>query len=387
MSPRDDSPANPSSTADFERFKTQVSQTTAPNSVPNASEIAKNIPIYQGEMVASAANDPARRKELLLEWGAVFLSGPGALVIKGAISDVGIVDRATELFEKIIQEQRGTGQGGGDHFAKPGANDRIWNAIEKHCLQDPENFADYYASDAFAMACLAWLGPAYTVTAQVNRVNPGGNAQVPHRDYHLGFMTPDQIDQYPQHIHQTSAQLTLQGAIAHCDMPVESGTTMMLPFSQIFEDGYRQFVQAAFQDYFAQHSVQLPLSKGDMLFFNPALMHGAGDNVTPDIFRMANLVQISSAFGRPMEAMNTNDMVAALYPVLAGQPVTRAVENAVAAATDGYPFPSNLDTDPATGGLAPKSQRARVLDALKSADKDSDVQEMLVAYSAARLGK
>lgn len=387
MSPRDDSPANPSSTADFERFKTQVSQTTAPNSVPNASEIAKNIPIYQGEMVASAANDPARRKELLLEWGAVFLSGPGALVIKGAISDVGIVDRATELFEKIIQEQRGTGQGGGDHFAKPGANDRIWNAIEKHCLQDPENFADYYASDAFAMACLAWLGPAYTVTAQVNRVNPGGNAQVPHRDYHLGFMTPDQIDQYPQHIHQTSAQLTLQGAIAHCDMPVESGTTMMLPFSQIFEDGYRQFVQAAFQDYFAQHSVQLPLSKGDMLFFNPALMHGAGDNVTPDIFRMANLVQISSAFGRPMEAMNTNDMVAALYPVLAGQPVTRAVENAVAAATDGYPFPSNLDTDPATGGLAPKSQRARVLDALKSGDKDSDVQEMLVAYSAARLGK
>lgn len=372
---------------DFDTFKSQVARTTDPGTVPLADQVTSNVPIYDGDAVRAAANNPQATQALLSEWAAVFLNGPGVLVITRAISDTTVVDRATLVFEKIIEEQRGTGQGGGDHFAKPGANDRIWNAIEKHCLRDPENFADYFANDAFALACLAWLGPGYTVTAQVNRVNPGGNAQVPHRDYHLGFMTADQIDQYPAHIHQTSAQLTLQGAIAHCDMPVESGTTMLLPFSQIFADGYRQFGSAPFQDYFAQNHVQLPLRKGDMLFFNPALMHGAGENKTTDVFRMANLVQISSAFGRPMEAMDTNAMVAALYPVLASKDATdRAVQNAVAAATDGYPFPSNLDTDPASGGLAPLSQRARVMAALRAGDSLQNVKDMLARYSTARMG-
>ena len=41
------------------------------------------------------------------------------------------IDRATELFNAIIDEQHATGTGGGDHFAKPGANDRVWNALEK----------------------------------------------------------------------------------------------------------------------------------------------------------------------------------------------------------------------------------------------------------------
>ena len=34
---------------------------------------------------------------------------------------------------------------------------------------------------------------------------------------------------YPAHLHRMSPVLTLQGAVAHCDMPVESGPTMLLP--------------------------------------------------------------------------------------------------------------------------------------------------------------
>ncbi len=64
----------------------------------------------------------------------------------------------------------------GDHFGKPGANDRIWNAAQKLALHDPAVFADYYANDALAVVCQAWLGPRYQVTSQVNVVNPGGNA-------------------------------------------------------------------------------------------------------------------------------------------------------------------------------------------------------------------
>ena len=39
----------------------------------------------------------------------------------------------------------------------------------------------------------------------------------------------DDLAAYPAHLHRTSPVLTLQGAVAHCDMPLESGPTMLLP--------------------------------------------------------------------------------------------------------------------------------------------------------------
>jgi ectoine hydroxylase-related dioxygenase (phytanoyl-CoA dioxygenase family) len=60
----------------------------------------------------------------------------------------------------------------------------------------------------------------------VNVVNPGGNRQVPHRDYHLGFVPDEHLASYPAHLHRTSQAPTLQGAVAHYDMPAESGPTM-----------------------------------------------------------------------------------------------------------------------------------------------------------------
>ena len=98
--------------------------------------------------------------------------------------------------------------------------------------------------------------------------------------------------------------LTLQGAVAHSDMPVESGPTMYLPYSQQYAPGYLAWRLPEFREYFAEHYVQLPLAKGDAAFFNPALFHGAGTNVSADIQRMANLLQVSSAFGRAMETVD-----------------------------------------------------------------------------------
>ena len=168
---------------------------------------------------------------------------------------------------------RGPGAAAGDHFGKPGANDRIWNAAQKLALHAPQVFADYYANDTVALISQAWLGPRYQVTSQVNVVNPSGAAQVPHRDYHLGFVDPDQLAAYPAHLHRMSAVLTLQGAVAHCDMPLESGPTMLLPYSQRFEAGYIAFYRPEFLEYFAAHHVQTPLRKGDAVFFNPGLFH------------------------------------------------------------------------------------------------------------------
>jgi ectoine hydroxylase-related dioxygenase (phytanoyl-CoA dioxygenase family) len=236
----------------------------------------------------------------------------------------------------------------------------VWNALEKLARRDPDAFVDYYANAAIALAALAWLGPGYQVTSQVNVVNPGGEAQLPHRDYHLGFTTDEVAAQYPPHVHRLSAALTLQGAIAHCDMPVETGPTMYLPHSQKYELGYLAWRRPEFIEYFHAHFVQLPLTKGDAVFFNPALFHGAGTNRTADVRRAANLLQISSAFGRAMEAVDREAMVSAVFPALRarvadGTPPA-ALEPAIAAAAEGYAFPTNLDRDQPLEGLTPPSQ-------------------------------
>ncbi|MDF2827851.1 MAG: phytanoyl-CoA dioxygenase, partial [Mycobacterium sp.] len=277
----------------------------------------------------------------------------------------------------------------GDHFGKAGANDRIWNAAQKLALHSPEVFADYYAADALALVCEAWLGPRYQVTSQVNVVNPDGGAQVPHRDYHLGFVDPDQLSAYPAHVHAMSPALTLQGAVAHCDMPLESGPTMLLPHSQRFTAGYVAFYRQEFIDYFADHHVQLPLRKGDAVFFNPALMHGAGANTSADIRRMANLLQISSPFGRAMEAMDRTAMVRAIYPSLLAMKAAgrsdRDVRNAVNATAEGYAFPTNLDRDQPIGSLAPPSQVDTVLAALASRLTPEALDDTLAAQLERRL--
>ena len=41
--------------------------------------------------------------------------------------------------------------------------------------------------------------------------------------------------EYPTHVHLLSPVLTLQGAVAHSDMPVESGPTMYLPYSHQYD--------------------------------------------------------------------------------------------------------------------------------------------------------
>ena len=201
------------------------------------------------------------------------------------------------------------------------------------------------------------------MTAQINLVRPGGKAQTAHRDYHLGFQTEDVARRFPAHVHDLSAVMTLQGAVAHCDMPVESGPTKLLPFSQQFRPGYLAYRHAGFAELFEARCIQLPLSKGDAVFFNPALFHAAGENRSADIHRMANLLQVSSAFGRAMEVIDRDGMCRKLYPVVqslraAGVLDARQTAAAIAACAEGYSFPTNLDNDPPVGGLAPETQAA-----------------------------
>ena len=84
---------------------------------------------------------------------------------------------------------------------------------------------------------------------------------------------------------------------------------------------------------------------------------------------MANLLQVSSAFGRAMESVGREKMSAMLFPALKamltdGRIDRPSADNAIASCAEGYSFPTNLDRDPPKGGLAPKTQAALFAEAL-----------------------
>lgn len=327
---------------------------------PLCAQVLNNVPIYQAQTLRNA-----ERLTAMNELHRLFRDGPGVMVVRRAYEDLEVVDRHSQVFEAIFANEAAQGVAA-DHFAKAGSNGRIWNSLQKAALESPASFVEYYANPLLGLIAEAWLGPSYQVTAQVNVVHPGGQAQQPHRDYHLGFQTNDVVERFPLPLHLLSQYLTLQGAVAHSDMPLETGPTQLLPFSQQYALGYLAWRRPEFIDYFQQHAVQLPLNKGDLLFFNPALFHAAGTNRTPDRQRMANLLQISSAFGKPMEALDRDRMMLAVYPALLDNTAldAQAVDAVIACTADGYSFPTNLDTDPPLKGLAPQTGQQLMQQAL-----------------------
>ena len=341
----------------LEQFAKQVERKLTNQDVPQAHDIQKNVPIYD----ISRLDITGDTQTLQAEWADVLRNTAGVLVLKNAYADTSSIDAATAIYDKIIANEKVATSDKADHFAGSGANDRIWNSAQKLCQYDPLIFAQYFGNVAIDTACQAWLGPNYQMTAQVNLVRPGGAAQSPHRDYHLGFQSSDVSASYPTHVHDLSSVLTLQGAVAHADMTIESGPTKLLPFSQIYRHGYLAFSQPDFCAYFEEHHVQVPLAKGDVLFFSPALYHAGGANVSVNIQRMANLLQVSSAFGRAMESLDRLDMTRRLYEVLSSKNhglTSLEIDAAISACSEGYSFPTNLDTDPPIDGLAPETQAA-----------------------------
>lgn len=374
---------------DLATFTDLIDKSVQRQTVPNATDVQDNVPIYDISKIGTTLEHVDKRRELMAEWAHVLMHGSGVLALQNAYSDTSVLDEATAVYEDIIAKEKQTNTNGADHFAASGANDRVWNSLQKLCVSSPEVYLRYFANDAIAAICEAWLGPNYQMTSQVNLVHPGGAAQLAHRDYHLGFQTADTSASYPSHVHDLSPALTLQGAIAHCDMPIESGPTKLLPFSQTYRAGYAAWRLDEFRALFEERYIQVPLSKGDALFFNPALFHGAGANSSQDIHRMANLLQVSSAFGRAMETIDRTEMCKALYPhavsALQGNTLTAAeLRAAIGSTAEGYSFPTNLDRDPPKGGLAPETQQSYFLRALKNAvcpddfnrhlDKMADVQ-------------
>jgi hypothetical protein len=107
--------------------------------------------------------------------------------------------------------------------------------------------------------------------------------------------------------------------------------------------------------------------------------------VSADVQRMANLLQVSSAFGRAMETVDRIKVSKAVYPVLRARRSAgvdpASLTNAISCAAEGYPFPSNLDLDENVGGLTPLAQTALLQQALDEDWHADRVSEALDAYA------
>jgi ectoine hydroxylase-related dioxygenase (phytanoyl-CoA dioxygenase family) len=350
-----------------EDLKKLCSQNTPTELYRLSTAVERNIPVY--DLSTLDLSDEKLVPALQAEWNHILLSGPGIIVLRHMFNDKALLEHVNKVFQAII-DRESKSSCKGDHFASKGQSDRIWNSFSKHCLESPETFVEYYSNPWLALISDAWLGPGYQTTAQVNQIRPGGAPQNVHRDYHLGFQTAEQCARYPTAMHIASQLLTLQGAVAHGYISVESGSTRLLPFSQMYREGFMAWRLPEFIEFFEKNYVALPLGMGDGLFFNPALFHAAGDNRTTDFVRKVNLLQISSAFGETMETVDSLPLIEKCWDLLTQkykrEGLSREVIALVNSAAKGYPFPTNLDKRvPSPGGLAPESEQQALFLALK----------------------
>ena len=330
---------------DYDDLAKICSQKTLQEDYPFADSVSNNVVIYDANYLETFIGDSENELRLKTELHQVLEGGPGVFVIRNLYRHDAI-DQSNNIFEKIVESEGNTSN---DHFAS-GTNTRIWNAFQKVALEDPNAFISYYSNNLLKLVAESWCGPNSQMTAQVNIVRPGGEMQKPHRDYHLGFQENQFVELFPISAHRLSNYLTLQGGVAHTDMPLASGPTMVLPYSQQYELGYLAWRDNACTDFFNDNAVQNQMNKGDGIFFNPALLHGAGSNTTKDFHRIGNLLQISSPFGKTMERIDYLKIINRIYPLLLEHSINKTlseklIENVLVCATDGYAFPTNLDND------------------------------------------
>ena len=91
---------------------------------------------------------------------------------------------------------------------------------------------------------------------------PGARPSTPTATTTWASLSDAEAGRYPRHVHRLSPVLTLQGAVAHVDMPVASGPTMYLPHSHKYEAGYLAWRRPDFRLYFEQHRSQPPPGQG-----------------------------------------------------------------------------------------------------------------------------
>ena len=295
----------------------------------------------------------------------------------------------TAAFDAIIADERRAGGPAGDHFAKAGANDRVWNALEKLAVRDPETFVDYYANDVLALVSqrLARPGLPGHLAGQRRPTRRAGAGPAPRLPPRLPVERPA-VEQYPTHVHLLSPVLTLQGAVAHSrhagrerpdDVPaVLPPVRARLP--RLAAARVPRVLRAS-TTCSCRCARATPCSSTRRCSTAPGPTSPPTSSAWPTCCRSR---RPSAGRWRPSTATGS---CRAVYPVLlrraAGAP-DAALAHAVAAAAEGYPFPTNLDLDQPVDGLTPPSQAEIVARRSSSAAPRQRAGEPLDAYAGRR---
>ena len=123
-------------------------QQTDPEDYPLSETIAKNAVVYDGDKIRSILRGSTEDVDAIMgEMHHCLLHGPGVYVVRKCYWDRKVIDTASAVFETIIEREKRSTGGKGDHFAPAGNNDRIWNSFQKHAEVDPVSFVEYYSNE------------------------------------------------------------------------------------------------------------------------------------------------------------------------------------------------------------------------------------------------
>ena len=114
----------------LEEFIDVVTNAASDHHYRFAAMLQSGVVINDADELRRMIIDAENRRHVQGEFVHALLHGPGIIVIRDALR-CDTVERASAAFESMIVEQRRAGVTSGDHFAVPGANDRVWNALEK----------------------------------------------------------------------------------------------------------------------------------------------------------------------------------------------------------------------------------------------------------------
>ena len=114
---------------------------------PRLEPFATSVLVYDAKALRGLDDDETVTLET--ELVRALRTGPGIVVFTGRLRGHG--RRPQARIRRSSPRQRAEGGTAGDHFAKPGANDRVWSALEKLAVGDPEVFVAYYANDILAL--------------------------------------------------------------------------------------------------------------------------------------------------------------------------------------------------------------------------------------------
>ena len=101
-------------------FASLCSQTVSLEDYNFSSDIEQRVVIYEGDNIRSLISTYARSLDLKSELHHCIKEGPGLVVVRQAFQDVKVIDRATEIFQEIIDEEKTSEKHQGDHFAESG---------------------------------------------------------------------------------------------------------------------------------------------------------------------------------------------------------------------------------------------------------------------------